>query len=151
MQLSKFTDYSLRVLIYLGSKPEGLSTIEEIALRYDISREHLRKIVHNLTTSGVVEGKRGRRGGLRLAMAPADIVIGDIVRQTEENFALVECFDKGGAGCKIAGTCRLAWMLHEALTAFLAVLDRYTLADVLTAGGQPLLERLGLIEADARA
>ncbi|MEO1192022.1 MAG: Rrf2 family transcriptional regulator [Pseudomonadota bacterium] len=148
MQLSKFTDYSFRVLIYLGSKPDSLSTIEEIAERYEISREHLRKIVHNLTTSGIVEGKRGRRGGLRLALAPEAINIGDLVRQTEENFALVDCFDPDGPGCRISGACQFAWMLHEGLSAFLQVLDKYTLADIL-AVGQPLHERLGLVEQQA--
>ncbi len=145
MQLSKFSDYSLRVLIYLGAKKEGLSTIEEIAERYDISKEHLRKIVHNLTTTGVVEGKRGRGGGLRLAKAPEEINVGEILRQTEESYLLVECFAPANNGCQIAGACRLAWILHEALTAFLEVLDRYTLADILSVG-QPLMERLGLAE-----
>ncbi len=147
MQLSKFSDYSLRVLIYLGAKKDGLSTIEEIAERYDISKEHLRKIVHNLTTTGVVEGKRGRGGGLRLAKAPEEINVGEILRQTEESYLLVECFAPGSNGCQIAGACRLAWILHEALTAFLEVLDRYTLADILSVG-QPLMERLGFAEED---
>ncbi len=146
MQLSKFTDYSLRVLIFLGSKGETRSTIEEIAESYAISKEHLRKVVHHLALSGVVESKRGRGGGLRLARPPAEISIGEVVRQSEENFALVECFaPEDEQPCKISGTCRFAWMLHEALTAFLEVLDRYTLADILSVGS-PLLQRLGLEE-----
>lgn len=146
MQLSKFTDYSLRVLIYLGSKGEARSTIEEIAESYAISKEHLRKVVHQLALSGVVDSKRGRSGGLKLARAASEISIGEVVRQSEENFALVECFaPEEDAPCKISGACRFAWMLHEALTAFLAVLDRYTLADILSVGS-PLRQRLGLEE-----
>ncbi len=148
MQLSKFTDYSLRVLIYLGCKGEARSTIEEIADRYAISKEHLRKIVHHLALSGVIESKRGRGGGLRLARPAAEISIGEVVRSCEENFALVECFAPDDEPCKIAGTCRFAWMLHEALTAFLEVLDRYSLADILSVGA-PLMERLGLSEQTA--
>jgi len=146
MQLSKFSDYSLRVLIYLGSKPEGLSTIEEIAERYGISKEHLRKIVHNLTTTGIVAGKRGRGGGLKLALPPEKINVGEVIRQTEESFTLVECFSPGAEPCRISGACRLAWMVHEALTAFLQVLDKYTLADIISVGA-PLQEKLGLLEA----
>ncbi len=145
MQLSKFTDYALRVLIYLGSKGDERSTIEEIASRYAISKEHLRKIVHHLTSSGVVEGKRGRGGGLRLARPPEEISVGEVVRAAEENFALVECFARDGEPCRISGACRFAWMLHEALTAFLQVLDRYTLADIISVG-PPLLTQLGLME-----
>lgn len=144
MQLSKFTDYALRVLIYLGGKGESRSTIEEIAESYGISKEHLRKVVHHLALSGVIESKRGRGGGLRLARPASEISIGEVVRQSEENFALVECFAPDEAQpCKISGACRFAWMLHEALTAFLGVLDRYTLADILSVG-PALLERLGL-------
>ncbi len=150
MQLSKFTDYALRVLIYLGCKGDGRSTIDEIATHYGISKEHLRKIVHHLTTSGVVEGKRGRGGGLRLAYPPSEISVGEVVRQAEENFALVECFTPGEEVCRISGACRFAWMLHEALTAFLQVLDRYTLADIIAVGA-PLRERLGLEGSPVRA
>lgn len=150
MQLSKFSDYSIRVLIFLAVNPDRLCTIEEIADNYAISREHLRKIVHNLTTTGIVAGKRGRGGGLKLAMAPEDINIGTVLRQTEESYLLVECFDPDEQSCRLAGACKLAWVLHEALTAFLQVLDRYTLADLLDVG-PPLLERLGMQEAAGRA
>ncbi len=94
----------------------------------------------------MIEGKRGRSGGLRLARPAAEISIGEVVRQTEENFALVECFAPGEEACKISSACRFAWMLHEALTAFLQVLGRYSLADILSVR-QTLLERLGLDEA----
>jgi Rrf2 family nitric oxide-sensitive transcriptional repressor len=144
MQLSKFTDYALRVLIYLGTRPEeeGLATIEEIAERYGISREHLRKVVHHLGQAGYLESRRGRAGGLRLAHAAEDIRIGAVVRSCEESLALVECFQPGASKCQIAGVCGLAGMLHEALEAFLAVLDGYTLHDIV-AGQRDLLARLG--------
>ncbi len=150
MQLSKFTDYALRVLIYLATRPaQGeLATIDEIAARYAISREHLRKIVHQLAQAGYIESRRGRGGGLRLARPPAEISIGAVVRETEESLAIVECFQSGAASCQIAGVCGLAGMLDEALRAFLAVLDGYSLADIVQ-GHTALLARLGFSAAPA--
>ena len=143
MHLSKFTDFSLRVLIYLASKPDSLSTIDEISARYSLSKEHLRKIVHHLSREGWIESRRGRGGGLRLAMAPKDISVGAVVRGAEESLALVECFQPGKNSCQISGVCRLNGMLHEALDAFLAVLDDYTLHDIVSAEAK-LFARLGL-------
>jgi len=105
MQLSKFSDYALRVLIYLAGRPDELSTIDEIAARYDISKDHLRKIVHNLVQSGWITSRRGRGGGLSLAMTPADISIGAVVRSTEDNLAIVECFNPATDTCQISGVC----------------------------------------------
>lgn len=131
MQLTMYTDYSLRVLIYLGLNPRRTATISEIAESYHISRNHLVKVVHNLATRGFVLTTRGRGGGLTLPMSPADINIGNVVRQTEANFHLVECFDEEHGTCPIAAACFLKDGLYEAQRAFMAVLDRYTLADVL--------------------
>lgn len=131
MQLTLYTDYSLRVLLYLGLNPRRMATITEIAASYGISRNHLVKVVHNLAIQGFVQSTRGRGGGLKLARPPQDINIGDVVRHTEVNFQLVECFDKKSNTCPIAPACFLKGALHEAQTAFMSVLDRYTLADVL--------------------
>ena len=143
MQLSKFSDYSLRVLIYLAGRPSDLSTIDEISKRYVISKDHLRKIVHNLVQAGWVNSRRGRGGGLSLAMMPAEISIGAVIRTTEDNLAIVECFNPATDTCQISGVCRLSGMLDEALQAFIGVLDKYSLDDIIA--GQPaLMARLGL-------
>lgn len=130
MQLTRYSDYALRVLIYLALEPERLATIEEIAGSYGISRAHLMKVVHELGLRGYVETLRGRGGGLRLGRRPEDVRVGEVVRATEENLALVDCFDPG-ARCAIEPACALRSALHEALGAFLAVLDGYTLADLV--------------------
>ncbi|MCB8888305.1 Rrf2 family transcriptional regulator [Vreelandella malpeensis] len=130
MQLTRFTDYSIRVLIYLAVKQEARSTIGEIAEAFDISRNHLMKVVHELSRKGYVTAMRGKNGGLVLARAPDTIGLGALVRDTEQDLGLVECFQQGN-GCAITPACRLRPILGEALAAFLAVLDRYTLADVL--------------------
>jgi Rrf2 family nitric oxide-sensitive transcriptional repressor len=145
VHLSKFTDYSLRVMIYLAAKPDELSTIDEISNKHDLSKEHLRKIVYNLAQNGLIESRRGRSGGLRLAYSASDIKIGTIVRVAEDGFCLADCFRADGGTCRISGCCQLNDMFHEALNAFLAVLDKYTLADILI--GQPVLfQRLGLFD-----
>lgn len=131
MQLTQFSDYSLRVLIYLGLRGDRLATIEEIAGAYGISESHLTKVAHKLGQLGVIETVRGRRGGMRLASRPEAINIGATVRLTETNRTIVECFDGAHNTCPIAPVCGLAGVLSDALDAFLAVLDRYTLADVL--------------------
>lgn len=141
MRITRYTDYSLRVLIYLGLKGETLSTIKEIAARYDISKNHLMKVVHDLQQRGYVETLRGKNGGLRLKRAPEDVCIGTLVRATEEASALVECFGEKNA-CVITPECELKFMLHEALQAFYGVLDCYTLADLVTPRRRPGLERL---------
>ncbi|MDA8110472.1 MAG: Rrf2 family transcriptional regulator [Betaproteobacteria bacterium] len=131
MRLTTFTDYALRVLIYLGTAPDGFATIEQIAGGYRISANHLMKVVHQLGQLGYVATVRGKGGGLRLARAPESINVGEVVRRTEDGFAIVECFEKGARNCAIAPSCVLKHALHEALDAFLEALDRYTLADLL--------------------
>ena len=130
MRLTNYTDYSLRVLIYLASKrPDELSNITEIAEAYGISKNHLMKVIHELGKMGIVETIRGRGGGLRLALPPEKINIGTIVRKTEDDFRLVECFGEGS--CVITPVCGLKHVLHRALAAYLSVLDEYTLKDLV--------------------
>ncbi|MFK2826143.1 Rrf2 family transcriptional regulator [Bacillus sp. B190/17] len=131
MKLTLYTDYSLRVLIYLASKPEEeLSNIKEIAEAYQISKNHLMKVIHELGKLGLIETIRGRSGGIRLALQPEDINIGKVVRQTEDNFHLVECFNPDINSCAITSVCGLRHILYQALQAYLAVLDQYTLKDL---------------------
>ncbi|MFB9047669.1 Rrf2 family transcriptional regulator [Sphingobium indicum] len=126
MKLTLFTDYSMRVLLYLGARPDRLCSIGEVAQAYGISQNHLMKVVNQLARSGDVESVRGRSGGIRLGRPPEEINIGALIRQTEDGFDLVDC-----GGCVVAPACGLTGVLKEALGAFLAVLDRYTLADLL--------------------
>lgn len=131
MRLTNYTDYSLRVLIYLAVKPHGdKSTITEITEAYQISRNHLTKVIHQLGKIGLIETTRGRGGGITLAKAPTDIKIGDVVRETEEDFRIVECFGPDNK-CVLTPVCGLRHVLHDALQAYLAVLDKYTLADLV--------------------
>lgn len=142
MQLTRYSDYSLRVLIYLALDPERLVTIEAIARSYAISRAHLMKVVHQLALRGYVETVRGRGGGLRLARPPEEIKVGEVVRSTEENLDLVECFDAASSRCAIDAACGMRPVLHEALAAFLAVLDRYTIEDLVARRRKPLARLL---------
>ncbi|KPV40857.1 RrF2 family transcriptional regulator [Alicyclobacillus ferrooxydans] len=130
MKLTTFTDYSLRVLIYVASKPTGeLSTIDEIAQVYRISRNHLTKSVHKLSKLGLIRTTRGRNGGFEICKDPKQINIGWVVRQTEENWDVVECFDPKNF-CILNPACRLKGVLARALSAYLDVLDGVTLADI---------------------
>lgn len=129
MHLTRFSDNALRCLMYLALEPGQTETVGEIARRMALSEDHLVKVVQRLAHLGYVETMRGRGGGVKLVMAPADINIGGVIRKTEESFRLVECFDKHLNTCPIAPSCVLAPVLDEALEAFLQVLDRYTLAD----------------------
>ena len=130
MRLSTFSDYSLRVLMYLGAQPDRLTTIAEIAAGHGISESHLMKVVHQLGRDGFIETVRGKGGGIRLALAPKEIGLGDVIRHTESDFALVECLG-GGATCRIQGACCLNAILDQAVKALFLVLDGYTLADLL--------------------
>lgn len=141
MHITRYTDYSLRVLIYLSAQGDRLATIQEIADSYDISKNHLMKVVHQLNKKGYIETIRGKKGGMRLHMAPEDINIGILVRETEQDLSIVECFSSKNA-CKITPVCGLKSMFNEALKAFLEVLDKYTLADVIQDQHRPQLLRL---------
>jgi len=120
MRLTLYTDYSLRVLMYLGLKRDGLATIAEVSESYGISRNHLMKIVHQLGLLGYVETVRGKGGGIRLARPAGAINLGEVVRRMEEDLALVQCFDPVAAKCRIESACVLRSVLGEALGAFLA-------------------------------
>ena len=130
MRLSSYSDYALRVLIYLAVQPDKLPTIAEIADRYGISKNHLMKVAHQLGIGGYVETVRGRGGGLRLGKAPEQISLGEVVRFTEQDLAIVECMGTANE-CLLTPSCALKGVLGEALRAFLAVLDDYTLADIV--------------------
>lgn len=138
MRLTLYTDYALRTLLYLGIHADRRVSIREIALAYGISENHLVKVIHNLGRGGFVATHRGRGGGLTLARAPEHINVGDVVRHTEEDMALVGCMappEPGSqtppGGCILANACHLRGVLGEALGAFLSVLDSRTLADLL--------------------
>lgn len=133
MRLSTFTDYCLRTLMYVGAERERLVTIGEIAQAHGISENHLMKVAHHLSRSGFIDTQRGKGGGMRLARDPGKIVLGDVIRQTETDFALVECMGDASS-CRLGGDCELQGILQEALTALLKVMDGYTLADLIKRG-----------------
>lgn len=130
MRLTVHSDYSLRVLMYLAAYPDRLATIEQIACAYGISQNHIMKVVQRLAHHGFVETLRGRAGGIRLAKSPAKITVGAVLRATEEDFYLVECF-RPESSCCITPVCRLKGALHDALDAYLDVLDGWTLAQLV--------------------
>ena len=129
MQLTNFTDYGLRCLMYLVTHQEKLSTVKEISEYYDISRNHLVKVVHRLSQLKLIESIKGKGGGIRLAHNAENYRLGDIVRMLETNMDLVECFNTDKNTCKIANICQLKHYLHEAGQSFINVLNKYTLAD----------------------
>jgi len=141
VRMTYHTDYAIRMLIYVALKPDGLSTVNEIAQSYGLSRNHLLKVALTLRKLGLIESMRGRSGGIRLAKSAEQINVGTIVRATEEDFSLVECMQATGGLCVISPVCRLKGMFAEALQSYLAVLDGYTLADVIHNRGalQPYL------------
>lgn len=127
MRLTRYTDYAMRVLLYVGAQDEArLSPISEISRAYGISQNHLMKVVNDLVNAGYLESVRGRFGGIRLAKPAAEINVGAVVRHTEEGFDLVDC-----TNCIIAPACGLTGALAEALAAFMKVLDGYSLDDLL--------------------
>ncbi len=130
MRLTRYTDYAMRVLLYLGARPEALCSIAEVSRAYGISQNHLMKVVNDLAREGYVASVRGRSGGIRLGRPAGEINVGAVVRHTEDGFDLVDC-----GGCVIAPACGLTGALDEALAAFMRVLDGYTLADLLARRG----------------
>lgn len=146
MRLTRFTDYSLRALIYVGVRHPRLCSIKEVGERYGIAQGHLTKIVHELGRAGYLETVRGRGGGIRLGMDPSEINIGEVVRRTEPDFQIVECFGPETGVCCIEPVCALSPILEEAVAQFMSVLDRYTLEDLLAS--KKLLAQLFAIPAD---
>jgi Rrf2 family nitric oxide-sensitive transcriptional repressor len=139
MRLTEHTDYALRTLIYLGVRGDRLTPVGEVAQAYGLSKHHLLKVANHLAAAGYVQTVRGNGGGLRLAQPAEAINIGAVVRTTETDLDLVPCFCEGG-GCRIETGCILRTTLNTALRAFLAELDRTTLADLVRP--RPLLKRL---------
>lgn len=131
MRLTRFTDNALRCLMYLGRNADRVVTVGEVSRRMAMSEDHLLKVVRRLVELGYVRTLRGRRGGVRLSKPASEIVIGDVVRNTEDNLAIVPCFAPGDHTCPLAPDCRLANVLESALGAFFAALQARTLADLL--------------------
>ncbi|UDL90417.1 Rrf2 family transcriptional regulator [Mesorhizobium sp. PAMC28654] len=129
MRLTNFSDYALRMLMYAAASGGRLITIEEAARVFNVSRTHLNKVANALTRSGYLKAILGRSGGLVLGRQPELIRIGDVIRLTEPDFALVECFATGNQ-CVLTRCCKLSGMFGEAMASFQNTLDRYTLADV---------------------
>lgn len=131
MKLTTFSDYTLRVLMYLAVERDGLATIPEIAGAYGISENHLMKVVHQLARAGVIETVRGKGGGIRLLQPPTEIRLGQIVRASEGSAPIVECLSGDPGGCKIIPACRLAPILVRAFDALYQTLDEYSIADLV--------------------
>ena len=131
MRLTRFTDNALRCLMYLGRNPGRVVTVGEVSRQMGMSEDHLLKVVRRLVDLGHVRTLRGRSGGLRLSRAPEEIVIADVVRATEDNLALVPCFQPGDERCPLTPDCELAGALDAALKAFFGVLQQRTLADLV--------------------
>lgn len=134
MRLTSYTDYSLRTLMYLAVHRENLVTIQDIASLHNISKNHLTKVVHHLGQLGLVLTVRGRNGGLKLGWEPAEINIGEVVRQTETDFHMAECFDRDNNQCVYASACMLEDTLASATAAYLQVLDAVTLENLVRKG-----------------
>jgi len=131
MHLTQFTDYSLRVLIYLALHSKERITIDELTLAYDVSRHHVRSVVHNLAKLGYIESTQGKGGGLSLALKPSEISIREVVEDTENDFYIVECFNPDGNACPIEPLCVLKQALSEASKSFLQTLEGYTIEDLV--------------------
>ena len=134
MRITVHTDYALRLLMYLALKKDRLATIAEIAASYDISRNHLTKVAYKLGVAGYIVSIRGRGGGIRLAKPAEAIILGEVVRKTEPDMALVECMRRGGTSCALLPACVVRRAMMRAGTAFLDVLDGYTLGDLIQQG-----------------
>ena len=141
MKISQFCDYSLRTLMYAGLKDDQFQR-DEVTTAYGISRDHLAKVVHQLGKLGYLKTQRGRGGGIRLARKPEDIRIGKLVRETENQSVLVECFNSATNTCPINGSCRLKGLLTEALSAFYTSLDQYTLRDLISGPQRARMSRI---------
>lgn len=131
MQLTRHTDYALRILMYLEAQNEQLANVAEISKYYSISRNHLVKVVQGLTEHGYVTTTRGKNGGMKLARHATNISVGEVIRNMENHFDIVECFDHTNESCTINSACKLKGILHQAVNNFLKELDAVSLADVI--------------------
>ena len=139
MRLSRFSDIALRALMYLGAHPDRVVPTDEMSKKLRVSKEHLMKCLQTLAALDLVEGVRGRGGGFRLSGKGGDIHLGELVRKTEPSLAMAECFEPVST-CPLTGNCRLAGVLAESQAAFFAAMNRYTLADLLQADRQQLVQ-----------
>ena len=149
MRLTLHTDYALRMLVYLAINRNRPTRVADVAQRYRISSTHLQTVALHLGKLGYITCLRGRTGGIALARRPQDINLGQIVRQLEDHFALVECMQQNGGGCVISPACRLKGIVGKALEAFFSVFDAYTLADI--AGNSTMLTELLSLESGSSA
>lgn len=131
MQLTIFTDYGLRSLMFLAARPDKVSSVREIAEHYGISRNHLVKVVHRLGQLGYITSSKGKGGGIKLACDANKLKLGELVRKLEPNMQIVECFDRETNTCKVISACRLKHFLHDANQAFLDTLNQHSLADAV--------------------
>lgn len=131
MYLSKFTDYSFRALVYLAENRDKLCTVEELAKKLEISEHHLKKIIHKLAKTDLIISMKGRTGGLKLGLEPYEINLGEVIRVTEDNLNIAQCFSKENCCPYIGADCRIKGIMKDSLDAFLHEFSRYTLQDVL--------------------
>lgn len=131
MQLTRFTDYGLRTLMYVAARSEDLTSVKEVAEHYGISRNHLVKVVHRLSQLGYIETTKGKGGGIKIAKDAEKLRLGDLIKQLEPNMNMVECFDAKTNTCRITGSCQLKHYLFEAMQNFINTMNKYTLADTV--------------------
>lgn len=131
MQLTSFTDYALRTLMYLAARPEEMSSVKEISEHYGISRNHLVKVAHRLSQLGYIETTKGKGGGVQIAKGAENLRLGDLISHLEPNMNIVECFDAKTNTCRITNSCQLKHYLFEASQNFLRTMNKYTLADAV--------------------
>lgn len=146
MQLTLYTDYAFRVLIHLGSTGQQIVTVNDIASELEVSRNHLVKVVHHLAAAGLVKSVRGKGGGIKLARAPHEIYLSQVIAQTERNLKLLDCFDENNRSCKQTRQCNLKMLLKMAHHNFLSTLSRFTIADLMKDHGfwqESMQESLG--------
>jgi len=148
MRITAYSNYALRTLMYSALKGDELSRVKDIAAAYNISKAHLVKCVHQLGQWGYLDNYRGRNGGFKLAKAPADITVGEILRKTEDGFDLVECFVPATSTCPLTGLCELSLTFQKALAAFLEVVDDVTVEDLIV-GRKDLMQALDLMKQEA--
>lgn len=146
MHITRYTDYSLRVLMYVALCGERKTNIQEIAERYAISRNHLMKVVQSLNARGYLEATRGKNGGIRLKRSAEEINLGDLIRETENDLALVECLGQSNQ-CVIAPACQLKNVFSQAMESFFQVLHQYSLADLLPENSRSDLQQILKIQA----
>lgn len=131
MQITRFTDYGLRTLMYVAARSENIASVKEVSEHYGISRNHLVKVVHRLSQLGYIETTKGKGGGIKIAKGTEKLRLGELIKQLEPNMNMVECFDAKTNTCRITGSCQLKHYLFEATQSFINTMNKYTLADTV--------------------